>query len=85
MNIKELLGDKYMERFKVYSRETLFEPYWDGLLKKMCPLCGNKLKETRNKRIAYCNGSKHRLSPFFIDKKRLNQIELTYSNSLLAG
>ena len=85
MDIKELLGQKYLERFQVYNRETLFEPFWGALLERRCPLCGNKLKKPLRREIMYCYGKKHGKSPFFIDMKRLNSIELAYGNALPTG
>jgi len=74
MEIKELLGEEYTEKFKVYFRETLFEPTWGNLLEDRCPLCGCRLYEARNRPIWYCKSVKHK-SRYFIHKDRLQKIK----------
>jgi len=60
--------DEYMKRFRIFYPQTLFEPNWKALNINCCPLCGNKLKLTLNKKIIYCKGVKHR-KPFIMRKK----------------
>lgn len=81
MNIQKILGDKYLERFRVFNPSTLFPPNWDCLLKGRCPLCENKLKTTRKGNIAYCRGKKHKKS-FVITVAKLSLIEFNYRDGL---
>lgn len=83
-DIKNIVGEKYLERFKVYNPVTLFEPNWDALLERRCPICGNKLKIPRTNRIAYCHGRKH-VRPFFLSIPKLQSIELRFGNGLPLG
>lgn len=73
--LQELLGQSYLSKFKVYRDVTLFEPYWDNLLVNRCPLCGNRLKFPLKKKIALCNGKKHKT--FLINLDRLEKIKKT--------
>ena len=72
--IQEILGEKYLTQFRVFRPELLFEPYWDNLKSDKCPLCGNKLKRPKVRKIAYCNGKKH-AKTFFINLDRLEKIK----------
>lgn len=72
--IQEILGENYLSKFRFFNPETLFEPYWDNLKIDKCPLCGNKLKYPRVRKIAYCRGKKHG-KPFFINLDRLQKIK----------
>lgn len=72
--IQEILGESFLSKFKIVWRETLFEPAWDALKIDRCPICGNKLKRPRVRKIAYCNGKKH-AKPFFINLDRLEKIK----------
>lgn len=73
MEISELLGQRYMERFRVFHSITLFEPYWENLRKEKCPICGNKLQLPLNKKIFYCRGVRHK-KPFIIGVEKLKQL-----------
>ncbi len=75
-NIKDLIGEDFLKRFKLVFRETLFEPNWEALKVNRCPICGNKLKFPKAKIMAYCNGRKHQKS-FVIMLKRLEKIQGT--------
>lgn len=75
MQISELLGKKYLEKFKVFYPITLFPPNWNALLKNHCPICGNKLKIARVNKIAYCRSVKHK-KPFVISIERLREVIL---------
>lgn len=77
INIKQILGDTYMSRFKVFNMDTLFEPEWSNLQINRCPLCGNKLKFLRNGKLALCSGRLHKKS-FCISIKRLSLIKEKY-------
>lgn len=79
MDISQLIGEDYLKRFKVYFRETLFEPNWSALLNDRCPICGNKLKFPKAKVMAYCNGKKHTKN-FVIMLQRLNKIKSNEKN-----
>jgi hypothetical protein len=74
MEISELLGEEYLERFKVYHQATLFEPFWDALLLDRCPLCGSKLKKMKTKPLYYCKSIKHKRS-FLIKQERLSEVK----------
>lgn len=73
-NISQLLGDKFMERFKLFPEQTLFPIDWNVLKQKRCPLCMNLLKYPRNRKIAVCAGNKHRKS-FVIGLSKLNSLK----------
>lgn len=73
-NISEFLGKQFLEKFKIVWRETLFEPAWEVLKVDRCPICGNKLKFPKAKKIAYCNGKRHKKS-FVINVNRLNELK----------
>ena len=73
LNIKEVLGDDFLNNFKVVYPCTLFEPVWENLKVNRCPLCGNKLKFPFNKKIVICTSVKHRKS-FVIRKERFEFI-----------
>lgn len=60
MDISHYLTEKYLERFRIFHEITLFPPDWELLKKNRCPICGNKLKENKQKTIRYCKGKKHR-------------------------
>ena len=70
MDISQLLGEKYLERFRIFYPVTLFPPNWDALLKNACPLCGCKLYEMRNKPFFYCK-SKRNGHSFIINKSKM--------------
>lgn len=74
LNITGILGDKYMDRFKVFHEQTLFPPTWESLLHDRCPLCNNKLKFPLNRKIAICGGTKHR-KPFVIGLDKLKDVK----------
>jgi len=59
VHIKELLGEDYLKRFKIFYPQTLFEPVWENLREKRCVLCGNKLKFPLRGNIAMCSSNKH--------------------------
>ena len=80
MDISQLLGEKYLERFRIFYPVTLFPPNWDALLKNACPLCGCKLKKPKTKRILFCNSVKHP-KPYIISLQRLNDIRFKYKKS----
>ena len=81
-DIKSILGDVYLERFKVFHPDTLFDPNWPALLQERCPLCGNKLKYPRiSPKIAYCDGVKHG-KRYVIKKDRLNAITAKYGEKV---
>ena len=73
-NIKSFLGEDYLKRFKVFHRETLFEPYWENLRKGRCPLCGNKLKMPQHGKMLFCNGKKHGKT-FVISRERFDKLK----------
>lgn len=73
LNIKQILGEDYLKKFRIFHPTTLFEPSWEALKEKRCPLCFNKLKIPRDNKIAYCRSSKHKKS-FVIDLTKLNRI-----------
>jgi hypothetical protein len=75
IQIQELLGKEYLERFKVYYPVTLFSPNWEALREHRCPICSNRLKFAKNNKLAICNGRKHKKS-FVISNKKL--IEILY-------
>ncbi len=54
--------DKYLDRFKVYKSDTLFDVDLTLLKEGRCPLCMNKLKIMRDGKKAFCNSKKHRKS-----------------------
>lgn len=74
--ISNLISDDFMSRFKLFHSQTLFEPNWNALLIDRCALCGNRLKFPRARRVAICNGKKHK--PFVITVSRLNEIKNQY-------
>lgn len=76
MRISELLGEKYLERFRVYHEVTLFPPNWEALKKYRCPLCGNRLQLPRTGKLAMCKGIKHR-KPFIIKTETLKKFSPT--------
>ena len=78
--IKEILGENYLKRFRVFHSQTLFPPDFDLLLKRHCPLCGCKLKIPLSQKIAYCPSKKH--LKFIITMPKLHSIELAFGNSL---
>lgn len=71
-NIKEILGADYLKRFKVFHPQTLFEPQWNMLREKRCPLCSNKLRFLLNKKHAMCASKKHKV--FIISVDKLNKL-----------
>ena len=73
LNIKEILGEDYLKKFRVYHPVILFEPNWEALKKYSCPICGNKLKFARDKEIGYCRSIKHK-NPFIISNKRFMKL-----------
>lgn len=79
-SIDSILGSDYLSKFRVFHPQTLFEPDWNMLLKDRCPICFNKLKVSRNRPIAYCNGVKHKKN-FVISKDRLEEIKLKFNES----
>ena len=72
-DIKSILGQDYLSRFRVFHSITLFEPSWEAIKEKRCPLCGNKLKLPKNERMYYCRGVKHK-KPFIISPQKVHQI-----------
>jgi len=73
--IEDFLGKDYLKKLKVFHPVTLFPPNFAALKEYRCPLCGLKLKFTKNNKIAICKGSKHKKN-FVIQSKRL--IEILY-------
>lgn len=73
MDIKELLGIEYLNKFKVVHYDTLFPPDWKMLQVGCCPLCFNKLKHTRDGNIIMCIGKKHGKA-FIITRKKYQEI-----------
>jgi hypothetical protein len=69
MLIQELLGKEYLDRFKVYYAQSLFEPDWKQLEAWRCPICTNRLKLPQGKGIALCNSKKHKT--FIISRAKL--------------
>ena len=63
----------YLEKFKIYHPQTLFEPTFEDLLHALtqsrCPLCGNKLRVMRSRPTRYCNGVKHKKTFIISDEK----------------
>lgn len=59
IEIKQLLGEEYLKRFRVFHPQTLFEPRWDSLKHKRCPLCFNLLKFPLRGGVAICSSNKH--------------------------
>lgn len=61
--IQNLLGlwEERIKNAKVIPVTRLFEvePVWSLLDERKCPVCGNKLRMTRNGLIAFCAGKKH--------------------------
>lgn len=74
IDIKEILGDEYMKKFRVFHPQTLFEPFWENLREKRCPLCGNKLKFPLKLKIAMCASKKHG-KPFVITLKIFDKLK----------
>lgn len=62
IDVEQYLKEK---NFRVFQESTLFPPNWEALKQKRCPLCENKLKVTKNKKLAICSGKKHK-KPFVI-------------------
>lgn len=75
MEISRIIGDRYMERFKVFTPSTLFDPDLSLLKENRCILCGNKLKFMRNGKSAFCSSVKHRKS-FIISVDKLEKCKL---------
>lgn len=73
-NIQSILGDKFMERFKVFHEQTLFPIDWSVLRLKKCPLCFNKLKFPPTRPIVYCNSKKHGKN-FVISLEKFNKVK----------
>lgn len=73
LNIKELLGNSYLDKFKVFHPQTLFEPAWENLKEKRCPLCFNKLKIPLKGYVAICSSNRHSM-PFVIGLNKLNKL-----------
>lgn len=78
MNITEILGNKYLEKFKVHTLQTLFEPeakdIVEAMKQKRCLLCGNKLKFPLKGKYAMCTSKKH-AKPFLVLKEKLNKYD----------
>lgn len=70
ISIQELVGKEYIAKFKVNHPQTLFEPVWENLRLKRCPLCSNKIHIPYKGKIALCNSKKHG-RPFIILKEKL--------------
>lgn len=65
------LESKYLEKFKVFPEQTLFEPDLSVAIKQhRCIYCFNKLKFPMNRKVAVCNGKKH-AKPFVISIDKL--------------
>ena len=72
-HIKNLLGDKYLERFKVKYEATLFGPDWSMLKDYRCPLCTGRLRiPMKNPNIFMCGSRKHGKA-FIIGRDKLNK------------
>lgn len=69
--IQSYIQGKLLE-IKVIPAQTLFEPVWENLNVCRCPLCGNKLKLTKQQ-LWMCRGKKH-AKPYFITEKRMNEL-----------
>jgi len=74
VSIQGFLGEDYLKKFRVFHPDTLFPPDFSLLLQDRGPLCTNKLKYPRVRKIAYCRGKKHG-KPFFISLTRLDEIK----------
>lgn len=69
MDIEQLtLG--YLDRFKVYEADTLFDLDYSLLKENRCPKCFNKLKFLKNGTHAICSSKKHR-KPFIVGISKL--------------
>ena len=64
------LLENYLDKFRVFPPESLFEPDWKMITKYRCPVCFNKLKFMRTKEMVYCKSRKHK-KPFLISNKKL--------------
>ena len=69
MDIEQILGKDYLDRFKIYPEVTLFPPVWEALKEQRCPLCGNKLKFPLKGNVILCSSKKHN-KPFIITVDR---------------
>lgn len=60
-----------IKKFKVMPPTgTLFEPPWYVAKEGLCPLCGNKLRITRDEKKYICTGAKHGKA-FVISSKKV--------------
>jgi len=73
LDIKQILGEEYLKRFKIFYEQTLFPPIWENIRVGRCPLCSNKLKIDL-KGNGYCPSNKHGKA-FFITRDKLNKIK----------
>lgn len=69
---------KYLERFKIYTSDTLFDPDYSMLINGRCILCSCKLKYVMRSKIFLCSSVKHR-KPFIIKEERLNEIQQNFN------
>ena len=69
MDIKDLLNQDYLDKFKIYPEVTLFPPVWEALKEQRCPLCSNKLKFPLKGNVILCSSKKHN-KPFIITVDR---------------
>lgn len=73
-SITKSLGDKFIEKFKIFPEQTLFDiDIRVAIEKHRCPYCFNKLKFPLKGNIALCNSKKHG-KPFLISINKLNAI-----------
>ncbi len=74
MQLKEILTEEYLKKFKVYKSASLFEPTaWDikyYILQDKCPICYHKLYWRRDGQMAFCKSK--RGDQFKITKKTYN-------------
>ena len=75
LNIQQILGDKYMEKFKIYHEQTLFPPDWNMLKENRCPLCFNLLHFPLKGNVVYCKSNKHR-KQFVISEEKLRKLKI---------
>lgn len=70
LTIENFLGEKFLERFRVFNPTSLFPPDFNMLKDSRCPLCNYKLYFPRSGKIAFCKSKRN--DKFVITKARLD-------------